>query len=101
MTSQPLTLLFFQKPTIRRPCQVAAPYLQTPGRPVPAPVLRVRSQLCRLAVCAVRAVRGVRPLAGARRTAPSGYATSQGNPRSARAEVSADVSLHSYLDLMA
>lgn len=67
--------------------------VEAPRGPVPAPVLRVRGQLGGVSVCAVRAVRGVGALAGARRRAPSRDAASAGDAGAARAEVSADVSI--------
>lgn len=54
---------------------MAAAHLEASRRSIPAPVLRVRSELGGVAVRAVRAVRRVGALAGARRPAPSRHAT--------------------------
>lgn len=76
---------------------MAAAHIKTPGRTIPAPVLRVRSQLGGVAVRAVRAVRGVRALVGARRAAPSGYAAFTGHASAFGAQVSANVSVEFWL----
>lgn len=65
--------------------------LEAAGHSVPAPVLRERRELGGVTLRAVRAVRGVGALAGARRPAPHGHAAPARHAGAARAQVPADV----------
>jgi hypothetical protein len=82
-----------QKPAVWRAREVAAAHIEAPGRAVPAPVLRVRSELGGVPIRAVRAVRGVGALARAWGPASPRHATPARHARPARAEVPADVSV--------
>lgn len=72
---------------------MAAPRVQASRSAVSSPILRVRCQLCGVALRAVRAVRGVGALAGTRRAAPTRDAAPARYSSATSAKVPADVSV--------
>lgn len=78
---------------------MASPHIETSRRTIPPPVLRVRSQLCDIAVRIVRDLCRVGALARSRWTTSSGHAAFEGGDSCpAGAEMSTDVSvLNHYL----